>query len=107
MKLKSLSILFFVFILAASCKKEVTETDNLFKFRDYISFTTSGRVSVADNININLAKVVDGWEPDQVLDKNLFKISPYVEGKIVVINDHSLRFVPDENLIQNMQRQLI
>jgi len=98
MKLKS----FFAFLLISSiifsCKKKETETDNLFKFRDYISYTTSGRVSVAEDININLAKVVEGWETNQVLDNSLLKISPYVEGKTIVVNDHAIRFVPDENL---------
>ncbi len=98
MQSKSFFALLLIFAITISCKKKETETDNLFKFRDYISYTTSGRVSVADNINVNLAKTVEGWEADKELEKGVFKISPYVEGKTVVINDHSLRFIPDENL---------
>ncbi|WP_054852434.1 alpha-2-macroglobulin [Olleya sp. ITB9] len=98
MKSKSLLSLVLVIFFIVSCKQKESETDNLFKFRDYISYTTSGRISVAENININLAKIVEGWEADQILDSDVFKISPYVEGKAIVINDHALRFVPDENL---------
>ncbi|WGD35933.1 MG2 domain-containing protein [Olleya sp. YS] len=98
MQLKSFFSILLIFTLVISCKQKKTETDNLFKFRDYISYTTSGRISVTDNININLAKVVEGWEADQILEDDVFKISPYVEGKVIVVNDHSIKFVPDENL---------
>ncbi|QXP60483.1 Ig-like domain-containing alpha-2-macroglobulin family protein [Olleya sp. HaHaR_3_96] len=98
MQLKSLFTLLLIFSLAVSCKQKQTETDNLFKFRDYISYTTSGRVSVADNVRVNLSEAVKGWEADQVLDKSVFNISPYVEGKAIVINSHSINFIPDETL---------
>ncbi|WP_397364000.1 alpha-2-macroglobulin family protein [Olleya sp. R77988] len=98
MQLKSLFTFLLVFTLVISCKQKETKTDNIFKFRDYISYTTSDRVSVTENIKVNLAKTVEGWQADQVLDKNVFKISPYVEGKAIVLNDHSVRFIPDENL---------
>ena len=98
MQSKSLFTILIVFLLALSCKQKDTETDNLFKFRDYISYTTSGRVSIADNIKINLAKDVEGWEPEQALDNSVFSISPHVEGKALVANSHSISFIPDENL---------
>ena len=98
MQLKSFYAILLVFFLTLSCKNKTTETDNLFKFRDYISYTTAGRISVADHINVSLAKTVTGWEADKELDKSIFKIKPFVEGQLKVVNDHAFTFIPDENL---------
>jgi len=53
----SISLLFLVIF---SCKKQhpQEETDNLFKFKEYIYYTTSGVVSVTESIQIGLAKEV-------------------------------------------------
>ena len=55
MQIKSIFALVFCIFISLSCTKKETETDNLFKFRDYISYTTSGRISTASNIQISLA----------------------------------------------------
>ena len=98
MSLKKLLYLLLILILAASCKKKTIETDNLFKFRDYISYTTSGNVSVADPIVINLANDVEGWELNQEITEDIVSIKPHVSGKLLVNNKHSLNFIPDEPL---------
>jgi len=98
MQLKSFYTILLVFFITFSCKEKTPKTDNLFKYRDYISYTTAGRVSVADHINVSLAKTVAGWEADKELDKSLFKIKPFVEGQLKVVNDHAFTFIPDENL---------
>ena len=97
------NILAFMFLLffVVSCKKETTsneETDNLFKFRDYISYTTAGRVSIADPIIINLTNDVEGWEIGQEIADNIVTIEPKVQGKLLVENAHALVFKPDESL---------
>ena len=92
---------FFLTILVlfvVSCKNKTTEMDSIFKFRDYISYTTSGLVSVAEPIRINLAKEVDTWETDKEIDTDIIKISPYVEGKLKTLNKRTLLFIPDETL---------
>lgn len=96
-KSKYLSIL-LIGLLVFSCKKNDVETNNIYRFKEYISFTTSGLVSVADPIQINLAKEVEGWSPDMALDKKLLKVDPYVEGKLAAVNNHALVFTPDEPL---------
>ena len=101
MTLRQLSILIFCFSIIMSCKKEVTitqKTDNLFKFRDYISYTTSGLQSVTNPIRVNLASDVEGWEIDQIISEEIIQISPHTEGKLKVINKHTLAFIPDEHL---------
>tara|TARA_R110002049_G_scaffold114927_1_gene266606 strand:- start:12429 stop:17990 length:5562 start_codon:yes stop_codon:yes gene_type:complete len=92
----------FVFLLiltfSASCKKKIVETDNLFKFRDYISYTTSGTISVANPIQINLANPVEGWDMGKEITDNIVTVTPHVQGKLTVGNNHTLLFTPDEHL---------
>ncbi|MDX1773089.1 MAG: MG2 domain-containing protein [Oceanihabitans sediminis] len=103
MHIKRLLAMFFVLTLAFSCKEKTTETDNIFKFKEYISYTTSGRVSVADPIQINLAKDVEGWTMNQEILEKIVDIKPHISGKLLVNNSHSLRFVPDEALDANTE----
>ncbi|WP_298492974.1 MG2 domain-containing protein [uncultured Algibacter sp.] len=98
MSLKKLFTTVLIITLVISCKKKVVETDNLFKFRDYISYTTSGITSVANPIQINLANEVEGWEMGQDITDNIISIKPHVEGKLTAGNKHTLLFTPDENL---------
>jgi alpha-2-macroglobulin len=85
-------------VIAISCKKKPVETDNIFKYRDYISYTTSGVVSVKAPIKINLAEEVEDWEAEQELDAGLIKTQPHIQGTLKAINKHTLLFTPDEAL---------
>ncbi|WP_452222773.1 MG2 domain-containing protein [Lacinutrix chionoecetis] len=98
MQLKSFFALILCIFLALSCKKKETETDNLFKFRDYISYTTSGIVSTTSSIQISLAKEVEGWEAGNEIDKNLISIKPNISGNLKIANKHALTFTPNEPL---------
>ncbi|QTE24326.1 alpha-2-macroglobulin family protein [Polaribacter cellanae] len=97
MKSKNLLLTFVIFLSIFSCKKEEIKTDNIFKFKEYISYTTSGVVSVTEKININLAKEV-GWEANQEISTEILSIKPFVNGKIKTVNKHAFVFIPDENL---------
>ncbi|MFV0541949.1 MAG: MG2 domain-containing protein, partial [Aestuariibaculum sp.] len=96
MTLKRILVLTLI-VLVVACKDK-TEPNNIFKFKDYISYTTSGVVSVAESIQINLAKEVEGWEEEQELTDKLISIKPHVEGKLSVANKHTLIFIPNEYL---------
>ncbi|MFD1062774.1 alpha-2-macroglobulin [Winogradskyella litorisediminis] len=98
MQINKVFALIIIAFLAVSCKDKETETNNIFKFKDYISYTTSGRVSVVEPIKIFLANEVSSWEMGQDLDVDLVKIKPYVEGKLQVLNKTNLLFTPDEPL---------
>ena len=98
MLLKKLFALVVLVTLAASCKKKVVETDNLFRFKDYISYTTSGLTSVMSPIEVNLTEDVEGWEMGQEITDRIVSISPHVQGKLIVANKHALLFTPDEAL---------
>lgn len=96
---------FFLFLLLTnflfSCKNRTEESkaaDNLFKFRDYISYTTSGLQSVANPISINLSKDIEGWETGEEILEEIVSIQPFVEGKLTLISPRRLLFTPDEYL---------
>ncbi|RDY59284.1 alpha-2-macroglobulin family protein [Flagellimonas nanhaiensis] len=98
---KSLKILLVsVLILFASCKKKSTssETDNLFKFKDYISYHTKGNQSIASPIVIALAQQLEQFELTQELPEEYLKISPKVDGKLSIENGRELTFQPSEYL---------
>lgn len=97
MNINKVFALFTILCISLSCKDKV-DTNNVFKFRDYISYTTSGRISVANPIKISLADDVEQWEMGQDLDTDLIKIEPFVEGKLQAVNKTTLLFTPDENL---------
>ncbi|WP_179352869.1 alpha-2-macroglobulin family protein [Winogradskyella vidalii] len=98
MNLKKHVILLFIIAFVFSCKDKPVETDNIFKYRDYISYTSSGLVSVADPIKISLSDTVSGWEIDKNLPTELVKITPHVQGQLKAMNNHTLLFTPDEHL---------
>lgn len=100
MSFKNILTFTLSFVLVFSCKKKSDDidTDNLFKFKDYISYTTSGRISVEDPIVVSLKNDVDGWVPGQNISDNIITISPFVQGNLTASNTHALTFIPDEPL---------
>ncbi|MFD2551406.1 alpha-2-macroglobulin [Bizionia sediminis] len=92
---KLISLLLALVVLSA-CNTRETQTDNLYKFREYISFTSSGLQSVADPIYINLAKPIKNWEVDTEITENILTISPHVSGKLFLSSAQTLLFKPDE-----------
>ena len=103
MKTKYLFPLITVFLIIISCNKDNIQPNNIFKFKEFIKFTTSGIVSVEEKITVNLAKDVDGWEPNQEITADIIAIKPFVNGKIKVLNNHAFEFIPDENLTPNTE----
>ena len=82
MKTKYLFSALVIFILIFSCKKEAVKTDNIYKFKEYVSYTTSGVVSVTEKVSVNLAKEVIGWEANQEVSTDILSIKPFVNGKL-------------------------
>ncbi|WP_411766313.1 alpha-2-macroglobulin family protein [Winogradskyella sp. A3E31] len=98
MTIKNFACLLLILALTSSCKKKSIETDNIFKFRDYISYTTSGVVSVASPVRISLAEPVDSWVIDEELDADIIKIEPNVNGRLIVRNPSTIEFIPKTRL---------
>jgi hypothetical protein len=103
MKTKQFFAIFGVFLLLFSCKKEPSQPNNIYKFKEYINYTTSGVVSVTEKIIINLAKDVEGWQPNQNISAEIISLKPFVNGQIKTLNSHAFEFIPDENLASNTE----
>ncbi len=100
MKLKNVVVFLLISASIVSCKKKNPQetTDNLFKFKEYIHYSTSGVVSVVENIQIGLASEVEGWELDTEVSDKILSISPSIKGKLIAKNSRTLSFSPEENL---------
>ncbi|PID69677.1 MAG: hypothetical protein CR989_00400 [Flavobacteriales bacterium] len=98
--MKKSFLLILTLILAFSCKKETThtETDNLFKFKDYIYYTTSGNISVTEPITIGLANEIKNYTQEQPISEDIISISPDIEGTLTASNARTLKFTPKEYL---------
>ncbi len=94
-----------IIICFSSCdkKSDVTNTDNLFKYKEYISYNTYGNKSIAAPIKIELAQTLDQFELTQELPSEYLKISPKVKGKLIIENGRILLFQPDELLTPNTE----
>lgn len=98
MKTKNLLLSLVTFLLLFSCKDKQEQIDNIYKFKEYISYTTSGMVSKTSTIDVSLAKDIEGWQADTEINADIISIKPYVQGKIKTVNKHAFIFTPDENL---------
>ncbi|MFC7356255.1 alpha-2-macroglobulin [Jejudonia soesokkakensis] len=101
MKTLRLFLALSVVLITFSCKDKksaTAETDNLFKFKDYISYNTYGNKSIADPIRIELAQPLEQFEITQEIPSDYLKISPKTEGKLLIENGRTLVFQPTENL---------
>ncbi len=100
MKSKHFVAIIFCLTLVLSCKKESIpqDADNLFTFRDYINYTSSGLQSVTQPITVNLRNDIENWKNIQELETDILSIYPHVEGTIKAVDKHTLVFTPDEHL---------
>lgn len=105
MKFQKLVVALILSVVIVSCKKETPQesTNNLFKFKKYINYTTSGAVSVSEPIRIDLAKEVEFWVSNEEISDNYISISPKIEGKLATLNTRSLLFQPSKNLKSNKE----
>lgn len=90
-------------LVTFSCNKKTDQIDNLYKFREYISYHTTGRISKADPIQIQLNKPVEQFELTQELPTDFLSISPQVKGKLIIENQQTLFFIPDSYLKPNTE----
>ncbi|MEW2922970.1 MG2 domain-containing protein [Muricauda sp. ANG21] len=95
----------FLLIFAVSCKNKTdqNDTDNLFKFKDYISYHTHGNQSISTPIKIVLAQQLTQYELNQELPSEYLKISPNIEGTLMIENGRELTFQPSEYLKPNTE----
>ncbi|PHR73250.1 MAG: hypothetical protein COA67_03545 [Lutibacter sp.] len=101
-----LMLILSVFVFSCKPKNPQESTDNLFKFKDYITQTTSGEVSAKSSIRIDLLKEVDSWVPNQEITENIVSISPSVKGTLIALNSRTVLFKPSEKLKENKEYQV-
>lgn len=92
-------------LLIGSCKKKnaTSTTDNLFKFKDYISYHTNGQQSIAAPIKIVLAEQLEQFDLTQELPAEYLTINPKVDGKLSIENGRELTFQPATYLDSNTE----
>src|SRR5690554_1646898 len=97
--LKVFSIVLILLVFSCKDKNKYAETDNLFKFKEYISYNTYGNQSVTTDIRVELTKSLEQFEMTQQLSADDYlSISPKTKGKLVVENGKTLIFQPSEYL---------
>ncbi len=103
-----------VFLLAAvlcffiSCNRSGRENDSeLAPFKDYITSFSSGTVSANADIVVGLTFSKSDWKPNQELPRDLFSISPNVDGKVIMLPNNSIAFRPTKKLGQEKEYHLV
>ncbi|RMA66115.1 alpha-2-macroglobulin family protein [Ulvibacter antarcticus] len=93
-----LILLLIVAISSCTKKNDLSDTDNLFKFKEFISYNTNGNISISEAIRIDLAQPLEQFEISQEISSEYLKISPKTEGKVTIDNGRTLVFQPTEHL---------
>ncbi len=89
--------------LACDNKNDINETDNLFAFKEYISYNTNNLISIADPIRVVFSKPLEQFELRQEIPLEYLKISPKTEGSLIVENGNTLVFEPSAYLNPNTE----
>lgn len=103
MLLRKIAILCLCISSIMSCDTKKKKPDNIFKYRDYISYTSTGPLSVEDAIFVNLVSPINGWEPAQVLENNFIKTAPKFDFSVETVSNHGFKIIPDTPLRSNQE----
>ncbi len=108
MKTKNLITLSFLFLLLAACTKKsaIDFNSDFLLFKEHISSFTSGMVSAQTDIRVVLTTDQKNWNVGDVLDTNLFDISPSIDGKVVALSSNTIAFLPEKKLKPNTEYQV-
>jgi alpha-2-macroglobulin len=108
MKTKGLVYAFFVlFVFQACSKKSATDFNSDFSlFKEYITSFTGGVVSSRSDIRVVLAFDKKEWKANQVLDNDLFEISPSINGKVIALSSNTIAFIPETKLKSDTEYQI-
>jgi uncharacterized protein YfaS (alpha-2-macroglobulin family) len=99
---KIFGLLCAIVLLHACSKKSAADfNSDPSLFKEYITGFTAGIIPVKSDIRVQLAFSKKEWKPNQELDKDLFDISPSVDGKVIVLSQNTIAFIPEKKLGQN------
>ncbi len=108
MKVKGLVFVFCVFFIFQSCsRKSAADFNSDFSlFKEYINSFTGGIVSADSDIRVVLAFDKKEWKANEVLDSDLFDISPDIDGKVVALSPNTIAFIPEKKLKSGTEYQV-
>ena len=105
-KLTIFSLFFLLLIQSCSKKSAADFNSNFTAFKPYITNFSGGVVSAQSDLRVVLAFANEEWKKDQVLDNNLFSISPSVDGKVVALSSSTVAFIPTKKLKSDTEYQV-
>ncbi|HZH87323.1 MAG TPA: MG2 domain-containing protein [Brumimicrobium sp.] len=96
---RSILLIVTVTLILAGCGKDNPEDFSINpEFQKHISSFTSGVISAAAPIKIQLTEPYSKKiTPNQAIKDEFITISPSVKGKTVWIDQYTIQFIPDEN----------
>ncbi len=98
MSFQKTTVFLALLVLIFSCKKEKVDPDNIYKYKSYISYTTSGIVSKESKIDINFARSINQGIESEELPSDVLKITPKIDGVLIKKNSNIIQFQPKETL---------
>jgi len=103
MRFTKLLIVILTLIVFSSCKKEQPSIspENFYKFKEYVAEVTTGVVSTNSEIKVVLMNPVSEWNTNTELDGSLLKITPKVKGKVTILNNRTIAFIPEKRFEQD------
>lgn len=70
--------------------------NNLSDYQDYISEVSQGIISARSDVRVILNQPISTWKKGDELRSNLLRVSPNVKGKVVVLDERTIAFVPEK-----------
>jgi len=105
MKFKLFLIVVAIFFV--SCKDKVntleSQANNLSIYQDYVAEVTHGIIPSKSKVLVVLKTPLESLNKGDVLDDNLFKVSPKVDGKVVALDDRTIAFIPEKGFKQDVK----
>jgi uncharacterized protein YfaS (alpha-2-macroglobulin family) len=105
-KARGLVYVFFVFFIFQACGRKSDFNSDFSLFKEYITSFTGGIVSAQSDIRVVLAFDKKEWKVNEVLDNDLFDISPSIDGKVVALSSNTIAFIPEKKLKAGTEYQV-
>ena len=108
MKTKHIVFLLFSLLFIQSCSKQsAAEFNSDFSlYKSFIANFSEGLISTQSDLRVVLAFQKEEWKKNEVLDNDLFTISPSVDGKVIALSPSTIAFVPSKKLQSNTEYQV-
>jgi len=103
----SVYLLFFLLITQACSKKSAAEFNSNFSlYKSYITNFSGGLISAESDFRVVLTFQHEEWKKNEVLNRDLFTISPSVDGKVIALSPSTVAFVPSKKLKSDTEYQV-